>query len=332
MARSEAGGARRTFGLPFTALAVLIIAIGPRGNAQQTQGFAIERFYPSAPGAGWFVMNDLNMSGGLGGTIALITSYGRNSLEITGTNGANFPLVANEAYLHTGLAVTYDRYRVYLNLPLPLAVNGENGTLGQVALTAPAFTIGNNPDTLSDPTMGFDVRILGKPGGSLRLGASAELIFPSGNRADYATDATFRGIFRALVAGDSGHLTYAGQLGFHARPLTDLTTPDGPDGNEFLFGGSVGRKFSVGQGWTALVGPEIYGETAVHSFFSLHQTGAEALMTARFETGGDSRRLRIRMGIGHSLVQHFGASEWRILFGIELLGQSSKRISQGSGE
>lgn len=332
MARSDArdGVGRRW--LPFSAFVLFIIAIVPPGNAQQPQGFAIERFYPSAPGAGWFVMNDLNASGGLGGVVSLTSSYGRNPLEVTDTGGGNLALVANAAYMDLGLAVSYDRYRAYLNLPLPLAVNGDSGMLGQTPLTAPQFTIGNNPDTISDPTIGFDMRFLGKPGGSIRLGGNAELVFPSGNRADYTTDGTFRGMFRFLAAGDSGHLTYAGQLGFHVRPLTDLTTPDGPDGNEFLFGASVGRKFSARTGWAIVVGPEVYGQTAVTSFFSLHQTGAEALMSARFEGVGKGRRLRIKTGIGHSLVEHFGAAQWRLLVGMELLGQSSRPSSRQNGE
>ena len=48
-------------------LAFLIFGAS-RSNAQRVpQGYAVERFYPSAPGAGWFVMDDVNLSGGLGG-------------------------------------------------------------------------------------------------------------------------------------------------------------------------------------------------------------------------------------------------------------------------
>jgi hypothetical protein len=38
------------------------------------------------------------------------------------------------------------------------------------------------------------------------------------------------------------------------------------------------------------------------------------------------------MGIGHGIVEHFGASEWRILVGVELFGQRPGRgASPGSG-
>jgi hypothetical protein len=36
------------------------------GAQQQTAGFALERLYQSAPGGGWFVMDDLDISGRLG--------------------------------------------------------------------------------------------------------------------------------------------------------------------------------------------------------------------------------------------------------------------------
>jgi hypothetical protein len=41
---------------------------------------------------------------------------------------------------------------------------------------------------VSDPRIGFDIRLLGEPGGLLRLGTGAQLIFPNGNRSDYVTD------------------------------------------------------------------------------------------------------------------------------------------------
>jgi hypothetical protein len=88
-----------------------------------------------------------------------------------------------------------------------------SGTLGQYQFTAPSVSLGTNPDTVSDPRIGIDVLLFGKPGSLLRLGAGAQLIFPSGQRADYVTDARYRAMFRFLAAGDTGAFRYAGQLG-----------------------------------------------------------------------------------------------------------------------
>jgi hypothetical protein len=138
------------------------------------------------------------------------------------------------------------------------------------------------------------------------------------------TDGTFRGMFRGLVAGDVGRLSFAGQLGLHLRPVDDSPAPGSPQGNELLFGVSAGRRVSVGNGWTVVVGPELYGETAVHSLAGT-ATGFEGLLTGRFEGTGTGPHLRIKLGAGGGFDQHFGAPEWRIVVGVELLGQGSAR-------
>jgi hypothetical protein len=153
----------------------------------------------------------------------------------------------------------------------------------------------------------------------LRLGAGAQLIIPSGNRSDYVSDGRYKGMFRLLAAGDAGLFTYAGQLGVHVRPLNEAPIPDSPNGNEFLYGISGGRRFIVPNGWTVIAGPEIYGETAFHSFFS-GETGTEALLTGRLEKTGTGRNVRMKLGVGHALVQNFGAPQWRIVFGVEVFG------------
>ena len=206
------------------------LAFAQQAGAQQmVNGFALERFYPSAPGGGWFVMDDLSMSGGLGGAISLTGGYAHNPLIVTGPDGKQrLALVSQESFVDLGLAVTYDRYRFYLNIPVPLELGGTSGILGSYRFTAPSLNVGKNPDTISDTRLGFDAtRLLGKPQGSkagspLRLGLGAQLLFPSGDRADYVTDARYRAMFRFLAAGDARGFTYAGQLGAHIRPLNDF--------------------------------------------------------------------------------------------------------------
>lgn len=287
---------------------------------QQPSGFAVERLYQSAPGGGWFIMDDLDISGRLGGGVSLTSGYARNPLVISGPDGKQkLAVVSEEAFVDIGGAVTHDRFRGYFDLPMPLLVSGTSGTLGPYQFTAPSVSLGTNPDTISDGRIGVDVRFLGKPASLLRLGAGAQLIFPSGNRADYVTDARYRGMFRFLAAGDAGAFAYAGQLGVQVRPLNDAPVPGSPNGSEFLYGISGGRKFAVPSGWAVIAGPEIFGETAFHQFFS-GETGTEALFTGRLQQTGTERNLRIKLGVGHALVQDFGAAQWRIVFGVELFG------------
>jgi hypothetical protein len=283
---------------------------------QQAQGFAVERFYPSAAGGGWFVMDDLEMHGGFGGAMELTLGYAHDPLVVA-SGGQRLAVVSDEAFADIGLAATYDRYRVYLDFSSPIAIEGSSGTLGGTQYTAPTVTLGNNPDTISDPRVGFDVRLLGQPGGAFRLGAGAQLYIPSGNPSDYDTDGTLRAMVRALCAGDVGRWRYAGQLGLQLRPVAASSTPGGPDGSELLFGAAAGPKFPVGP-WAVIVGPEIYGETAFQSLFGGTTTGVEALLTGRLEGSGEGAQFRLKVGGGGGLDPNFGAPEWRVVVAVEL--------------
>lgn len=291
---------------------------------QPITGFAVERFYPSSPGGGWFVMDDLNIGSGLGATAELISSYAREPLEITSANSPSLAVVSNLAVMDVGVAATYRRYRVYLNFPMPVLVSGNSGVLGPYQWSAPSVSLGTNPDTISDLRLGFDMRFLGKPGDLLRLGLGAQAIFPTGNRTDYLSDGRYRGMLRFLAAGDAGTFSYASQFGIHVRTLNDAPVPDSPNGNEFLFGASAGRTLNTHTGWRMVLGPEIYGETAFASFFSRQQTGVEGLMTVRLEQTDKESNLRLKIGVGHGLVQQFGAPEWRIAAAVTKTWVSTK--------
>ena len=314
-------------------------AWAPVAGAQQTpQGFALERFYSSAPGGGWLVMDSLDMHGGLGGAVSFTTGYAHDPLRVT--DGVNhLSVVADQAFAEIGMAATYDRFRLYLNLDSPLVVQGQSGAVGGYQYLAPGVDPGSNPDTISDARFGFDARFLGEPGGPFRLGAGAQLIVSSGNRGDYAsnvpadylTDGTFRGFGRVLFAGDIGRLAYAGQLGVHIRPLDDSPAPGSPEGSELVFGVAAGPRLPVGRDARAafVLGPEIYGETAFRSFLGRETTGLEALLSGRFEgTGEDGPQLRVKLGAGGGLNPHFGAPEWRMVFGIELFDHQAGRAAR----
>jgi OmpA-OmpF porin, OOP family len=305
-------------------------AFSARVAAQQpVQGFAVERFYPSAPGGGWFVMDALDMRGGLGGSMELQGGYALNPLRIPDSHLA---VVSNQALANFGFAITYDRFRLYLNIDSPLVIQGQSGTVGNYAFTAPDVSFAQTPDILADSRAGLDVRLIGGAKSPFRLGAGAQLWIPGGDRtSDYDTDGTYRAMLRVLFAGDVGLFTYAGQLGVHIRPMDDSPAPGGPRGSELLFGLAAGSRLPVSKrGTVVVVGPEIYGETAFSSFFGATTTGLEGLFTARMEgTADDGAQLRVKLGMGPGISQNFGAPEWRVVFGIELFDHNSDRDKDG---
>jgi hypothetical protein len=281
----------------------------------------VERLYPSAPGAGWFVMDDLGMHGGLGGVMALTVGYAHDPLRVQSSGGSqHLAVVSDQTTTDFGFAATYERWRFYLNLDTPIATAGQSGAVGANTFSAPHLDLGSFPDTLSDARLGVDVRLVGHADSSFRLGAGAQLLVPNGNRSDYDTDDTFRAMLRALFAGGSGAFTYAGQLGVHIRPLDDAPVPGSPQGSELLFGFAAGPKFPIeGTATTVVVGPEFFGATAFKSLFGSSTTAFEGLFSARLEgTREKGPHVRLKLGMGGGIDARFGAPEWRFVFGIEV--------------
>jgi hypothetical protein len=219
------------------------------------------------------------------------------------------------------MAILYDRFRLYLNIDNPLYIVGSSGTIDGYQFTSPAVDVGKYPDKVTDVRFGFDARLLGEVGGPLRLGLGAQIYVPSGERATYVTDGNYRGMIRALIAGNSGAYAYAAQVGVHIRPRDNVPIPNTPRGSELLFGTAGGPKFPItcdGK-LNVIIGPEIYGQTAFRWFLGATTTAVEALATARLEQTRESGSLlRFKLGAGTGIQRQFGAPEWRVLAAIEL--------------
>jgi hypothetical protein len=314
------------------AATLVLFAWSPSGWAQQqAQGFAVERFYPSAPGGGWLVMDTLDMHGEVGGAVGFTGGYAYDPLVVT-DGKKHFGVVTNQAFADVAAAVTYDRFRIYVNFSHPMVIGGTGGTVGAYTFAAPSVDVAKNPDLISDVRIGYDARLIGLAASPFRLGIGAQLYIPNGDRSDYVTDDTFRAMVRVLFAGDVGMYSYAGQLGWHIRPLDDSPTPGTPQGSELLFGVAGGARFPVtGTGTTTVVvGPEIYGETPLQAFLGSTTTGLEALLSGRIEgTADDGAQIRIKLGAGGGISAHFGAPEWRFVAGIELFDHHTDRDKDG---
>jgi hypothetical protein len=336
MPSSRRGRTRRVAIATTLAMVGTGITYAPRAEAQQAvQGFALERFAPSAPGAGWFVMDDVSMHGGLGGAVSLSGGYAHDALRVT--DGIDrLRVVSDQASFDVAMAVTYDRFRLYLDFTSPLIVKGDDSggtaTIGAYQLSPPLVDLGLRPDVIADPRIGFDARLFGEHDAPFRLGAGAQLYVPAGTRADYLTDGTYRAMLRVLVAGDLGRVSYAAHLGVHIRPLDDSPAPGSPQGSELLFGLAAGYRFPVDEaGHTVVVvGPEVYGESAFKSFLGTTSTGLEGLLTGRIEgTGDNGPQAQVKLGAGAGLNPHFGVPEWRFVLGVTLFDHHAGSAQSG---
>jgi len=312
--------------LLFAGVIVVAVSVARVAAAQsEAQGFALERLYLSAPGGGWFVMDDLAMHGELGGAIALTTGYARQPLRV-GNGPERLSVVSEQLFTDFGFAATFTRFRLYLNFDAPISTKGRSGAVGGYQFSAPSLALSNSPDSFADARVGADARVFGDADSPLRLGVSAQLLFPTGKRFDYDSDGSYRAMARALFAGDVGAFSYAGQLGAHVRPLNESPAPDSPRGSELLFGAAGGLRFPLtgSAGPVIIAGPELFGETAFSSFLGSQSTGVEGLLTARLEAVGDrGALLRVKLGAGGGLDPHFGAPEWRAVCAVELSDQFS---------
>lgn len=291
-------------------------------RAQQVEGFAVERLVPAAPGAGFFVLDDLAWPRALGGAASFSLGYAHRPFVARSADGARaLAVVEHQAFAAIGLAVGWDRFRAWASFASPLVVRGQSGVVDGFQLTGPSADLEQNPDTLSDVQLGLGARLVGEATSPLRLGASLQLFAPSGDRADYLTDNTYRGALRLLAAGELGPLTLAGHLGVHLRPLDDGPAPGSPRGSELLFGLAAAAQVPAGS-LSLRVGPELFGATALRRAFGGETTALEGLLTARLQApraGGG--RLEFKLGIGAGLQARFGAPAWRAVAGVELGGE-----------
>jgi hypothetical protein len=303
------------------------------------RGFDVDRLYLSAPGGGWLVMDTLDMHGGLGGAMSLTAGYARDPLRVRAAGGAgSLSVVSDLSMADFGFAATYDRFRLYLGFDAVVDVSGMSGIVGCYRFAAPATGTpltpsgvdpSTAPDTFGDAQVGFDARFAGSERSRLRLGAGVQVWIPSpnSNRGEYVTDETLRAMLRLLFAGDVGPLAYAGQVGVHVRSLDDTPSPGSPEGSELLFGVATGLKLAVARSAALVVGPEVFGETALRDLGG-GATGVEALVTGRLEgTAEEGAQVRIKLGAGGGLDARFGAAALRVVVGVEVFGRqgSAKR-------
>jgi hypothetical protein len=161
------------------------------------------------------------------------------------------------------------------------------------------------------------------------MGIGAQIFFPNGTRADYVSDETMRAMFRLLFAGDIGKFAWAAHAGLHLR-----TQFEGP---EFIFGVAPGVRLPLGGAtpkdakWAFVIGPEIFGETALrHSAstsastaFGGSTTGVEGLLGMRLERlAEDAPHLRFKFGIGPGFDPSFGTPSFRLVFSVELFAHT----------
>jgi hypothetical protein len=268
------------------------------------------------------VLDELKIGSEWGAGVALTTGYAKRPFVLRDEAGNHYlSVVSDQAFFDIGTAASYRSLRLYMNLASPVVVSGQSGEVNGTVFKAPEANLDERPDTIVDARFGVDWQFFGAVQGPVRMGASLQVFVPTGARADYLTDGTYRSMAKVLFAGDTRRFAYAAQCGVHIRPLTVTDSLGAPRGNEFLFAGAFGTKV-VGKDATFVVGPEFFGATAFDALFRSNTTAIEALMSARIDgIREDGSRYRVKLGWGPGVVSHFGAPSWRAVLGFEWLIQ-----------
>lgn len=287
-------------------------------GAQTAPGFAANRFDPAERGSDWFALDSLDLRGHLRPAAGLVLDWGRKPLVIYDTDGtARANLVEDQLFAFFGGAVIIaDRLRLGGALPVALATDGENGTLGGVRYQAP------DGAALGDVRLSGDVRLVGRRGepGTMALGVA--LYLPTGSQGDYASDGRVRVAPRLALAGDVGAATYAAKVAMHFRA-------------ENRTGYRVGHELAAGlaAGVRALedrmlLGAELLIGTALDDFFGDQQTPVELLFGAHARLG---EAFRAGVGVGPGLSDGVGTPEMRLLASLTWMPPATPPDGDGDG-
>jgi len=307
---------RRCLGVP----AILLLASSTTpSRAQESSGFAVDRFDPAERGSEWFVLESLDLRGEARAAAGVVGDWGSKPLVLYGANGSpQKRIIADQVFVHLGLAIVLvDHFRISANLPWALHQGGETAAFGGATYGAPSGS------ALGDLRIGADIRLVGAFGDPFTAAFGVQFHVPTGSQSDYTSDGEVRVAPRLLAAGDLGSFAYAMKLGLQFRALTD-TFADTPMGSEFVAGGAAGFRAADRR---LLVGAELYASTVIantDAILDKKTTPFEALFGLHYMLVDE---LRIGAGIGPGLTRGLGTPQMRLVASCEWVPALSKPAS-----
>ena len=288
-------------------LASLILSAAPSAQAQNVNGFALDRFDPSERGSEWFVLDSLDMRGNLRPAAGIVGDWAYKPLVLYDKNGNEVQdIVADSLVVHAGASINViDRFRFGFNLPIALYQTGDDSVSNGISYKAPGTAIG-------DLRLSADARLFGKYGDVFTTAIGLGAYLPTGSRDQYMGDGTVRLAPRVIVAGDIDIFVYSARAAFDIRPL-DASFAGRSLGSDISFGVAGGVRVLDKK---LVVGPELYGSTVVtdgDSFFGKTTTPLEGLLGGHY-TWTD---FRFGAGVGTGLTRGFGSPELRTVLSAE---------------
>jgi OmpA-OmpF porin, OOP family len=285
-----------------------LLLSAPRAEAQN-EGFAVNRFEPSERGSHWFALESLDFRGKVRPAIGIVGDYQHRPLAIYDRNGdLRTPVVNHMLTAHVGGSlVLAETLRFAVSMPFIPYVEGQSGRLNGVTYNAPA-----SENTVGDLRFAFDVKLFGEGEDAISAAIGAQAWIPTGDQASYASDGTFRGAPRLLIAGSPGIFTYAVKAGVMIRGDDARDFANSPVGHDFIYGAAAGVRVADRR---LVIGPELFGSTVLtEQTFKTRTSPFELLFGARYMSASG---IRFGAGAGPGLNRGYGAPALRVVGVVE---------------
>jgi hypothetical protein len=276
-------------------------------RAQQTAGFAVDRFQPAAPGSRFLSLESLDFEGHLRPAAGLVSAWAWKPLVVyDGQSSQVSSLVAQQLVEHVQAAmVLWNRARVDLDLPVPLANSGTSTVVGGQTYGAP------DGRGVGDLRLGAVARLYAHPGGAFTGAVAAQLFLPTGDTKAFSCDGGVRFWPQLLAAGRRDRLTWAGRFGVHIRPRNGCNCDLSP-GSELTAGAGGAWRFVP----RFAAGAEMYLASAIAGgpFASRAGTSLELLLAGHVAV---APRWNVSAGVAPGLSDGAGTPAARIVIGVQ---------------
>jgi outer membrane protein OmpA-like peptidoglycan-associated protein len=286
---------------------LLLGLVAASGARAQDPGFALDRFDPAERGSDWFVGESLDLRGASRPALGLTLDWSHKPLVLYGANGGESAvIVKDQLFAHVGGSIVLgQRVRVGVNLPLLLAQDGQDATVGGVRFAPEhSFSVG-------DLRVGADLRLLGSYGDAATLAIGLQAHLPTGNTDAFASDGKVRLAPRVMLAGDVALFAYSARVSFGYRD-PDQIADDVATGSELGFAATAGVRVLDKR---LLVGPELWGSTVLDdgAAFEKQSTPFELLFSAHCRVPD----WLFGLGVGPGLTRGLGSPALRLLASVD---------------
>ena len=283
---------------------VLTLLLG--AGVTQAQGLALDRLDPAPAGDRMFGVPSPYAAGELTPHLMVLGDYAHDPLVLHSepANADRGSVVKNQLFLHVnvGLAL-WNRVNLDLSVPVALAQNGDNPTVGGQAFASPSSA------EFGDLRFGARLRLLGEYHDPFQLAIGGYLWAPTGASDSFVTSGKARALPQLILGGRvDERLVWSAAAGPELQPKSTFANVD--QGTMLKWGAGFG--FLLLDNRHLQIGPEIYGAATLRDV-QKRTTNAEVLLDVRYRIVDD---VEVAAGAGPGLTSGVGTPDFRAVLSL----------------